>query len=74
MENKNSISKYDLIGIVSISIKENFKYVCFGRSPVDKKWYLYNDEKVNEVILAQVTQLNNNMEYVPCTLLYQYKK
>ena len=74
LENKNSISKYDLIGIVSISIKENFKYVCFGRSPVDKKWYLYNDEKVNEVILAQVTQLNNNMEYVPCILLYQYKK
>ena len=74
LENKNSISKYDLIGIVSISIKENFKYVCFGRSPVDKKWYLYNDEKVDEVILAQVIQLNNNMEYVPCILLYQYKK
>ena len=74
LEIKNSISKYELIGIVSISIKENFKYVCFGRSPVDKKWYLYNDEKVDEAILDQVIQLNNNMEYVPCILLYQYKK
>ena len=74
LENKKSFSKYELIGIVSISMKDNYKYVCFGKSPADKKWYLYNDEKVDDIDIGTVTYYNNNSDYVPCILLYQFKK
>ena len=74
LENKKSFSKYELIGIVSISMKDNYKYVCFGKSPADKKWYLYNDEKVNDIDIGTVTYYNNNSDYVPCILLYQFQK
>ena len=74
LENKKSFSKYELIGIVSISMKDNYKYVCFGKSPADKKWYLYNDEKVDDIDIGTVIYCNNNSDYVPCILLYQFKK
>ena len=74
LEYKKSYSKYELIGIVSISMKEKYKYVCFGKSPADKKWYLYNDEKVDDIDIGTVTYCNNNSDYVPCILLYQFKK
>ena len=74
LENKKSFSKYELIGIVSISMKDNYKYVCFGKSPADKKWYLYNDEKVDNIDIGTVIYCNNNSDYVPCILLYQFQK
>ena len=74
LENKTSPNKYELIGIVSVYKTEDFKYVCFGKSPVDKKWYIYNDENVSDITIEQAIYLNNNMEYIPCILLYQCKK
>ena len=74
LENKRSYSKYSLCGIVSISRKENNKYVCFGKSPVDKQWYLYNDEIVTDTNINYIIQSNNNQEYIPCILLYQFIK
>ena len=74
LENKRSYSKYSLCGIVSISRKENNKYVCFGKSPVDKQWYLYNDEMVTDTNINSIIQSNNNQEYIPCILLYQFIK
>ena len=74
LENKRSYSKYSLCGIVSISRKENNKYVCFGKSPVDKQWYLYNDEIVTDTNINYIIQRNNNQEYIPCILLYQFIK
>jgi ubiquitin C-terminal hydrolase len=74
LENKRSYSKYSLCGIVSISRKENNKYVCFGKSPVDKQWYLYNDEMVTDTNINYIIQYNNNQEYIPCILLYQFIK
>ena len=74
LENKRSYSKYSLCGIVSISRKENNKYVCFGKSPVDKQWYLYNDEMVTDTNINYIIQSNNNQEYIPCILLYQFIK
>ena len=74
LENQKSYSKYSLCGIVSISRKENNKYVCFGKSPVDKQWYLYNDEIVTDTNINYIIQSNNNQEYIPCILLYQYMK
>jgi len=72
LENKKSFSKYELIGIVSISMKENYKYVCFGQSPVDNNWYLYNDEFVNDINENLI--LNSAQGYIPYILLYKYCK
>lgn len=49
LENKLSPNKYELKSVVSISINENNKYACFGNSNIDNKWYLYNDENVNNI-------------------------
>ena len=71
LENKSSFKKYELQGIVSISQNEN-KYVCFGKSPVDLQWYLYNDEKVDNIDIQNVFNLHNNQVYIPCILLYKF--
>ena len=73
LENKKAFTKFELIGIVSYYMQEK-KYVCFGKSPADKKWYLYNDEKVMDTNNNEVINRNNNMEYIPCILLYQFMK
>ena len=73
LENKKAYTKFELIGIVSYYMQEK-KYVCFGKSPADKKWYLYNDEKVMDTNNNEVINRNNNMEYIPCILLYQFMK
>ena len=73
LENKKAFTKFELIGIVSYYMQEK-KYVCFGKSPADKKWYLYNDEKVMDTNNNEVINRNNNMDYIPCILLYQFMK
>ena len=73
LENKKAYTKFELIGIVSYYVQEK-KYVCFGKSPADKKWYLYNDEKVMDTNNNEVINRNNNMDYIPCILLYQFMK
>ena len=71
LEYKQSYKKYEIHAIVSFSRNEN-KYVCFGQSPVDKQWYLYNDEKVDNININNVLNFhNNNNAYVPCILLYK---
>jgi ubiquitin C-terminal hydrolase len=75
IEFNQSFSKYELQAVVSISLKENNKYVCFGKSPVDQVWYLYNDEKCADGNINTVLNLNNNNQgYVPCILLYKALK
>ena len=70
LEFKQSYKKYEIHAIVSFSRNEN-KYVCFGQSPVDKQWYLYNDEKVDNININNVLNCHNNNAYVPCILLYK---
>ena len=72
LEKKSAPNKFELISIVSISLNENNKYVCFGKSPVDNLWYLYNDENVNGINFEQ--DLKNNQNYVPCLLAYKSYK
>ena len=70
---KQCFSKFKLQGIVSISSKQNNKYVCFGKSPVNDKWYLYNDDKVDISDINNILNLHNqNFDYIPCILLYKY--
>ena len=73
LENQQAYNKYELSGVVSFSVNEN-KYVCFGKSPVDNQWYLYNDDKVANTNINEVLNNNNNMQYIPCILLYHYMK
>ena len=75
LEIKQAFHKFEIQGIVSISLSENNKYVCFAKSPVDKQWYFYNDENVmNADINAILNAHNNNGGYIPCILLYQFIK
>ena len=72
---KTEISKnYELIGIVSISMREK-KYVAFSKSPIDKKWYLYNDCEIQCVIFNFVLESHNRFNfYIPCILFYELNK
>ena len=60
--------KYELIGIViSEGVGENVdNYFTFCKSPVDKKWYSYNNEKVEYI--EDVTKKINEIPYL---LFYQ---
>ena len=71
IEKKNNPTKYELIGIVSILIKDK-KYVSMCKSPIDNNWYYFNDLKVQEIIYDNVINSNNNNNYyVPCILVYK---
>ena len=73
IEESHSPKKYKLIGIISIYFPEK-RYVNFCRSPVDKKWYYYNNEKiVEEIKLEEVLKKHNKegIEYIPTILIYK---
>ena len=75
LEIKEAFHKFEIQGIVSISLGENNKYVCFAKSPVDKQWYLYDDGNVMNVDINAILNVhNNNGGYIPCILLYQFIK
>ena len=71
---EGNLKIYELNAIVSITKDKEGKniYVCFSKSPVDNNWYLYNDEKVQEVQLDKIIIChNNNHQYIPCILSYK---
>ena len=68
--NSNSPKIYDLIGIVSVYKKEqNYNYVAFCKS--DNHWFLFEDEKINEIRLDFILSWHNTHNYIPCILAYQ---
>ena len=70
IEYKNSLRNYILTGIVSFSLNDK-KYVSFCRSPVDFKWYLYNDDIIQPIEIKNILlNHNNNNQYIPCILIY----
>ncbi len=70
-ENKLSPCYYELNGIV-IHDKSNNKYLVYCASPVDKNWYLYQDENVNFMNFnGFIDTYNNRTDLKPCILLYQ---
>ena len=74
IEIKSVPTQYELIGIVSIS-RNDKKYLGFSKSPIDKKWYKYNEENVDEIDFNSVLDNNNNSNlYVPCILFYDSLK
>ena len=66
---KNTPIQYGLTGIVSFNLQEQ-KYVSYCQSPIDSKWYLYNDEKVNLVCCQDILN-NKNCKDIPCILYYK---
>ena len=72
IENKYGPSIYELNGIVLFN-KKRKKYVTLSISPVDYKWYLYNDDKVEQFDYDDFMEYiyKNNIEYQPRTLLYK---
>jgi ubiquitin C-terminal hydrolase len=73
LETPKAYNKFELIGVASYNLNDK-KYVCFGRSPCDKQWCLYNDENVIDTNINEVLNCNNNMGYIPCILIYQFMK
>ena len=66
LENTNILSQYELIGILS-AYPQQRKYISFCKSPVDKQWYLYNDENIIQLQISDVIN-SNNTQFVPCVL------
>ena len=71
IEDINFPKEYELFGVVSISLRE-IKYIAFSKSPIDQKWYLYNDTEFHPVSLDFVIKSHNNFHfYTPCILFYE---
>lgn len=72
VEEKECPKNYQLIGIVSITKEDNkLIYMSFCKSPIDKQWYLYNNEEVEQIDINEVIELHNNRNFIPCFLGYQ---
>jgi hypothetical protein len=62
---------YELSGIV-FYIKNEKKYNSLCISSIDKKWYLYDKEKVEKFDLNKFISLcKKNGIYIPCILIYK---
>ena len=70
IKNNNINKNYELNGIVFFDINKN-KYNALCVSPVDKKWYLYDDENVELSNFQNYINLYlNNKNFIPHILLY----
>ena len=69
LEMSKAPKDYQLKGILSFNNKEN-KYVSYCMSPVDKKWYLYNDEEIVLTEFNKVINSHNSNQIIPCILVY----
>ena len=72
IESQLSPSKYELFGLISATIKlDDYKYVCFCKSQIDKKWYYYDNEIIEETQIDLLINLNDGTQYIPLILLYK---
>ena len=70
IKNNNINKYYYLNGIVFFDMNKN-KYNTLCVSPVDKSWYLFDDENVELFILENFINLyRNNKNFIPHILLY----
>ena len=72
IENKLGPSIYELNGMVLLNKNEN-KYETLCISPVDYKWYLYDDDKVKQFDYDDFMEYiyKNELDYQPRILLYK---
>ena len=70
IENKSAPLNYELNGIVYYDLNKK-KYNAFCLSPVDKRWYLYDDENVSPIEFQNfIYYYNTSKMYQPFILLY----
>ena len=70
LENNKDNSCYDLRGIVAYNL-QNGKYIAFCKSPIDQRWYKYNDDYVCLMDNNIISEINSS--FFPCVLFYQKK-
>jgi len=76
VDNKQISKRYELKGIVSISLQLN-NYVAFCKSPVNNNWYYYDSEKICPADINYILSEHDstkNTGYIPCILVYQLVK
>ena len=73
IEHTNLLKNYELIGIVSITKKDNnYVYVAFCKSKSESKhWYLYDDENAVYIDLKHILKVHGSFQYIPCLLAYR---
>ncbi len=73
--NSNEKCIYELIGVLSHFGPSGMAghFIAFCKSPVDNKWYCYNDAIVSQCI-DPTYQKNGEIEGIPYVLFYQKKK
>ena len=70
IEKKSAPSYYELNGIVYYDLNKK-KYNAFCVSPVDKRWYLYDDENVNLIEFEIfINMYKTSKIFIPFILLY----
>ena len=57
---------YELIGVISIFSSSKFHYIAFCKSPIDNKWYIYNDS-----LVSFIENIERNLSGTPYILFYQ---
>jgi ubiquitin carboxyl-terminal hydrolase 2/21 len=76
-KNNNEIIEYELISVISHLGESSMSghFIAYCKSPVNKKWYLYNDSIVTEANNNfNLLNNNNNSKSIPYVLFYQIKK
>ena len=73
ISDEQSPKKFELAGIISIDLDNNNKFVCDCKSPIDKKWYNFDDVKVefNFEDTEKVIEENNKKKLIPYILYYK---
>ena len=74
IETDRTPTNYELTGVIFKDMEEN-KYKAFCLSPVDKRWYIYDDEKVALIDYDTfMEEYESSIKYKPCVLLYILSK
>ena len=69
---KNKDANYELIGVIAHIGPSSMggHFIAYCKSPVDKKWYCYNDAQVTE---CADPENDINSKGIPYVLFYQRK-
>ena len=70
---KNDVIEYELIGLITHLGDSSMSghFIAYCKSPVDKKWYLYNDSIVSKCDNNFDNLNNNESNSIPYVLFYQ---
>ncbi len=73
INDEKSPKKFELAGIISIVLDNNNKCVWDCKSPIDNKWYKFDDEKVEFSFedTEEVIEENNGKKLIPYILYYK---